>query len=81
VLAELGWWGLRHRPSSEPLRVRAHVLHDGGPGLWDDFMNELRPRKDLRPAKRERSALPDPARGAYNRTAGPRDQVRTDEEE
>jgi len=42
VLAELGWWGLRHRPTTEVLRVRAQVLHDGGPPLWNDFMNELR---------------------------------------
>ncbi len=41
VLAELGWWGLRHRPTSEPLRVRAQLLHDGGPQLWEDFMSEL----------------------------------------
>lgn len=44
VMAELGWWGLSHRPTTEVLRVRAQVLHDGGPGLWDDFMNELRER-------------------------------------
>lgn len=44
VLAELGWWGLRHRTTTEPLRVRAQVLHDGGPQLWDDFMSELRER-------------------------------------
>lgn len=42
VLAELGWWGLRHRPTTESLRVRAQVLHDGGPPLWEDFMDELR---------------------------------------
>lgn len=42
VLAELGWWGLKHRPTTEVLRVRAQVLHEGGPELWDDFMNELR---------------------------------------
>lgn len=44
VLAELGWWGLRHRTTTEPLRVRAQLLHDGGPQLWNDFMNELRER-------------------------------------
>ena len=44
VLAELGWWGLRHRPTTEILRVRAQILHDGGPQLWDDFMGELRQR-------------------------------------
>jgi DNA-binding HxlR family transcriptional regulator len=44
VLAELGWWGLRHRPTSEPLRVRAQILYDGGQQLWSDFMDELRQR-------------------------------------
>ena len=44
LLAELGWWGLRHRPTSEPLRVRAQLLHDGGRQLREDFMSELRQR-------------------------------------
>lgn len=44
VLAELGWWGLRHRTTTEALRVRAQILHDGGPDLWVDFMDELRQR-------------------------------------
>jgi DNA-binding HxlR family transcriptional regulator len=44
VLAELGWWGVKHRPTSEPLRVRAQVLYEGGRPLWEDFMNELRER-------------------------------------
>ncbi|SEE81195.1 winged helix-turn-helix transcriptional regulator [Ruania alba] len=44
VLAELGWWGLRHCPTSEPLRVRAQVLDDGGPQLWEELMNSLRER-------------------------------------
>jgi DNA-binding HxlR family transcriptional regulator len=52
VLAELGWWGLRHRPTTEVLRVRAQVLHDGGPELWDDYMNELRERHLNIPAPR-----------------------------
>jgi len=42
VLAELGRWGLNHRPTSAPLRARAQLLHDGGPQMWADFMDELR---------------------------------------
>ena len=44
MLVELGWWGLQHRPTSAPLRVRAELLHAGGPEMWQDFMDELRER-------------------------------------
>jgi DNA-binding HxlR family transcriptional regulator len=44
VLAELGWWGLRHRPTSAPLRARAEALHGGGPQMWREFMDDLRER-------------------------------------
>ena len=44
VLAHLGAWGLRHRPTSRTLRVRAELLSAGGPELWEDFMDELRER-------------------------------------
>jgi DNA-binding HxlR family transcriptional regulator len=42
VMAALGAWGLRHRPTTPALRVRAELLADGGPELWADFMDELR---------------------------------------
>ncbi len=42
VFAQLGAWGLRHRPTTPELRVRAQLLEDGGPRLWTDFMDELR---------------------------------------
>lgn len=42
VLAELGWWGLRHRPTTDALRVRAEILYEGGRPMWEDFMAELR---------------------------------------
>ncbi len=42
VFAQLGAWGLRHRPATERLRVRAELLAAGGPDLWRDFMAELR---------------------------------------
>ncbi|GGL94054.1 winged helix-turn-helix transcriptional regulator [Nakamurella endophytica] len=42
VLAQLGSWGLRHRPTSPALRVRAELLEQGGPALWAEFMDELR---------------------------------------
>ncbi|WP_216917550.1 winged helix-turn-helix transcriptional regulator [Nocardia noduli] len=42
VMAHLGAWGLRHRPTTERLRVRAELLERGGPELWSEFMDELR---------------------------------------
>ena len=42
VFAELGSWGLRHRPTTRELRARAEVLERGGPELWAQFMAELR---------------------------------------
>ena len=42
MFAQLGSWGLRHRPTARPLRVRAEMLEQGGPALWQDFMDELR---------------------------------------
>jgi len=42
VFAQLGSWGLRHRPTSHQLRVRAELLERGGPELWEQFMVELR---------------------------------------
>lgn len=42
VLARLGEWGAQHRPTTPRLRVRADLLAEGGPAMWDDFMAELR---------------------------------------
>ena len=42
VMAALGAWGVRYRPVSPDLAARAIVLDEGGPALWQDFMDELR---------------------------------------
>jgi DNA-binding HxlR family transcriptional regulator len=42
VFAQLGSWGLRHRPTTSELRVRSEMLEQGGPALWEEFMDELR---------------------------------------
>jgi|SRR6185437_15992476 DNA-binding HxlR family transcriptional regulator len=42
LLAHMGAWGRRHLPVSEELSVRARLLEEGGPQLWDEFMDELR---------------------------------------
>ena len=42
VFATMGAWGRRFLPASEELSIRAELLEQGGPPLWDDFMAELR---------------------------------------
>jgi DNA-binding HxlR family transcriptional regulator len=42
IMAALGTWGSRWLPVSEDLSVRARILGDGGPDLWQRFMAELR---------------------------------------
>ena len=42
VFAQIGAWGRRHLPVSEELSIRARLLEEGGPPMWDRFMRELR---------------------------------------
>ncbi|MFE7745030.1 winged helix-turn-helix transcriptional regulator [Nocardia sp. NPDC057455] len=42
IIVQLGAWGLRHRPTTRRLRVRAELLEAGCPRLWAEFMDELR---------------------------------------
>ncbi|SCL44422.1 transcriptional regulator, HxlR family [Micromonospora citrea] len=42
LMAHLGAWGSRWLPTSPELSIRAHLLADGGPQMWDRFMDELR---------------------------------------
>jgi DNA-binding HxlR family transcriptional regulator len=42
VLAQIGSWGARWMPTTTELRVRAEILAQEGPPLWDAFMDELR---------------------------------------
>jgi hypothetical protein len=41
-MAALGAWGRRWLPVTEELAIRAQLLEEGGPPLWEDFMAELR---------------------------------------
>jgi DNA-binding HxlR family transcriptional regulator len=42
VLAQMSVWGRKYLPVSEELGIRAQLLEEGGPPLWDEFMSELR---------------------------------------
>lgn len=57
VFAQLGAWGRRYLPVSEELSIRAQVLEEGGPAMWDEFMAELR-REHMGVMAEEELALP-----------------------
>jgi DNA-binding HxlR family transcriptional regulator len=42
VLAQMAAWGHRYLPVSEELGIRAQLLAEGGPKMWEAFMAELR---------------------------------------
>lgn len=42
IFVQIGAWGRRHLPASEELSVRAGLLEQGGPPMWEAFMAELR---------------------------------------
>ena len=42
VLAQMAGWGRKYLPVSEELSIRAQLLEEGGPTMWDEFMSELR---------------------------------------
>jgi len=42
VFAMIGAWGRKWLPVTEALSIRAQLLEEGGPPLWEEFMEELR---------------------------------------
>jgi DNA-binding HxlR family transcriptional regulator len=42
IMAMVGGWGRKHLAASEELSIRAELLEDGGPPMWEAFMDELR---------------------------------------
>ena len=42
LFAHMGSWGRRHMPVTHELSVRAELLEEGGPELWNEYMDELR---------------------------------------
>jgi DNA-binding HxlR family transcriptional regulator len=66
LLAEMGTWGLRHTRVSDRFAVRARLLRNGGPPMWNSFMAELR-AIHLGAPKPRGSVLAE-LRAAYERT-------------
>ncbi len=42
LLVQMGAWGRRYLPVTPELAVRAQLLEEGGPELWQAFQDELR---------------------------------------
>jgi len=65
VFAQIGAWGTRHLPVSEELSIRAKILAEGGPAMWEDFMAELREAHLGIPAKRRGPPVRERLQKAY----------------
>lgn len=65
VLAALGAWGRRWLPVTEELSIRAQLLEEGGPPLWERFMAELREAHLGIPAGREGPTVREELQAAY----------------
>jgi DNA-binding HxlR family transcriptional regulator len=68
LLAHMGAWGNRYTPVSDELSIRAQLLADGGPRLWEAFMKELTALHVGGPKPR-RSVLTE-LQAAYERVSG-----------
>jgi DNA-binding HxlR family transcriptional regulator len=55
VFAQIGAWGRKHLPASEPLSIRAELLEKGGRPMWNRFMRELRAEHLGEPADMQRA--------------------------
>lgn len=42
ILAQMGAWGRRFTPATRELSIRAQLLEEGGPAMWEALMTELR---------------------------------------
>ncbi|WP_433934379.1 winged helix-turn-helix transcriptional regulator [Sorangium cellulosum] len=65
IFAHLGAWGRRYMPVSEELSIRAQLLEEGGPAMWDQFMAELREAHLGVPAGREGPTVGERLQAAY----------------
>ncbi|MBX3531207.1 MAG: helix-turn-helix transcriptional regulator [Rhizobiaceae bacterium] len=74
VFAMIGAWGSRWLPVTMSLSIRARLLDEGGPRMWDDFMAELRAEHlgpaHQPPARSVRMELYEAFRAMMEREAG-----------
>jgi len=73
ILAQLGAWGRRYLPVTEELAIRAQILEEGGPPLWDRFMAELRAEHLGMPLPTGEPSVSAQLQAAYERVCATRD--------
>jgi DNA-binding HxlR family transcriptional regulator len=66
VFAQLGAWGRRYTPATEELSIRARLLEEGGPAMWDQFMSELAHAHLGRPHRRKGPSVAERLQAAYD---------------
>jgi DNA-binding HxlR family transcriptional regulator len=66
IFAQLGAWGRRYTDATEDLSVRAQVLEEGGPAMWDRFMSELAHDHLGRPIRRKGPSVAQQLQAAYD---------------
>ena len=68
VLAQMAGWGYKYLPVTEELGIRAKLLRDGGPKMWDELMDELREAHlGAKPKRRDGHRAGQRLRAAYER--------------
>jgi DNA-binding HxlR family transcriptional regulator len=65
IFAQLGAWGRRYTPATEELSIRAQLLEEGGPAMWDRFMAELREAHLGRRVQRDGQSVAEQLQAAY----------------
>ncbi|MGE3989181.1 winged helix-turn-helix transcriptional regulator, partial [Pseudorhodoplanes sp.] len=66
ILAQMAGWGRKYLPVTEELGIRAQLLRDGGPKMWDALMDELREvHLGQRKRRRDGPSVSETLRAAY----------------
>jgi DNA-binding HxlR family transcriptional regulator len=65
LLAHMGAWGRRHMPATPDLSIRAQLLEEGGPALWEEFMDDLRSAHLGQPRRRSGPTVVERLREAF----------------
>lgn len=73
LFVQMGAWGRRHLPVTPELSIRAELLEEGGPALWDRFMDELRAEHLGAPREDSAGSVAEQLQQAYERARNRRE--------